>query len=633
MGCGACHGGQCGQELGWGDRDVWVEEVTGKKRALLVGINYRGSSNKLNGCINDIENQKQVLIEHYGFEDSDILMLSEDESRDKWPNKDTIIAGFKWLYTDARSGDLLFFHYSGHGSQVMTSSGQADCICPLDCLHRPWPDSVILDTEIHQSFYDPLPQGCKAIALFDCCHSGTVANLVVKREFGAEAPKARYLKPPQEVQVREARLVEVAGSGIRKAVTREEYAGRQLWVFSGCQDNQTSADAHVDGSYQGAFTWAFIKALRSDVWHESYIDLLEQTKTNLRGYTQIPALTTTLDSYLASWYAGRTPQAPVTKSLELDVGHRKALLVGINYRDTRNELRGCINDVNNQKYILKAAYGFQDSEIMMLTEDESRSNWPYKARIVEGMQWLLKDARPGDLLFFHYSGHGSQMTDHTGCEPSGMSDCICPLDCDQPWPAHIIMDTEIHQHIYSELPDHVKLVCLFDCCHSGTVANLEYKRDLEVGPNAMSPQSYAASRFLAPPADVATPSSPSAGRAFGCGRRSAMKPASGFRRSVAGSDTYGNKLVWVYSGCQDNQTSADAFEDGQYQGAFTWACIAALKNSRFSLDHWKLIDSIRSKLRRRYRQIPALSTTTKEYFHRYYMGQKTSVYLPRSGCL
>mmetsp|Transcript_146657 Transcript_146657/g.468464 ORF Transcript_146657/g.468464 Transcript_146657/m.468464 type:complete len:631 (+) Transcript_146657:61-1953(+) len=624
---GACNGGLCPQS-GPDDHGVWVEEVTGRRRALLVGINYRGSSSELNGCINDIENQKQVLIEHYGFVESDILMLLDDESRDRRPTKDAIIAGFKWLYTDAGSGDLLFFQYSGHGSQIMTFRGQADCICPLDCLHRPWPDSVIVDSEIHQHLYEPLPLGCKAIALFDCCHSGTVANLVVKRDFGAQAPKGRYMKPPQELKVTEAHLVEVAGSGIRKAVTREEYAGHQLWVFSGCQDSQMSADAYIDGTYQGAFTSAFLKAVKSDVWHESYIDLLEQTKTNLRGYTQIPALTTTLDSYLASWYAGRTPQAPVTKSLELDVGHRKALLVGINYRHTRNELRGCINDVNNQKSILKAAYGFQDGEIMMLTEDECQSNWPNKARIVEGMQWLLKDARPGDLLFFQYSGHGSQMTDSTGCEPSGMSDCICPLDCDKPWPEHIILDTELHQHVYSELPDLVKLVCLFDCCHSGTVANLECKRAYEVGPNAMSPQSYGATRFLEPPAHVATPSRPSAGRAFGCGRRSAMKPASGFRRSVAGSDTYGNKLVWVYSGCQDNQTSADAYEDGQYQGAFTWACIAALKSSRFSSDHGALLNSIRDKLRKRYRQIPALSTTTREHFSRYYLGQKQPVYLP-----
>lgn len=68
-------------------------------------------------------------------------------------------------------------------------------------------------------------------------------------------------------------------------------------------------------------------------------------------------------------------------------------------------------------------------------------------------------AKVGDTLYLAYSGHGSQMTDTTGTEPNGMSDCICPLDCDKPWPEHIILDTEIHKHVYDQLPDGVRLCC------------------------------------------------------------------------------------------------------------------------------------------------------------------------------
>ena len=81
---------------------------------------------------------------------------------------------------DAKSGDTLVFHYSGHGSQYSADEKAmpADCICPLDLIiDRKWPESVILDTEIHEKLYDPLPPGCKAICVFDCCHSATVANL------------------------------------------------------------------------------------------------------------------------------------------------------------------------------------------------------------------------------------------------------------------------------------------------------------------------------------------------------------------------------------------------------------------------------------------------------------------------
>ena len=37
------------------------------KFALLIGINYKGTSNELNGCINDVMNMRDVLIKHFGY--------------------------------------------------------------------------------------------------------------------------------------------------------------------------------------------------------------------------------------------------------------------------------------------------------------------------------------------------------------------------------------------------------------------------------------------------------------------------------------------------------------------------------------------------------------------------------------
>lgn len=85
------------------------------------------------------------------------------------------------------------------------------------------------------------------------------------------------------------------------------YRDHQLWVFSGCQDDQTSADAHVDGIYQGAFTWALIKALKTDGFCESYRNLMLQIKSNLDlgKYKQVPALSTSHELYLDYGFCGR----------------------------------------------------------------------------------------------------------------------------------------------------------------------------------------------------------------------------------------------------------------------------------------------------------------------------------------
>ncbi|CAJ1413615.1 unnamed protein product, partial [Effrenium voratum] len=112
--------------------------------------------------------------------------------------------------------------------------------------------------------------------------------------------RVRYLPQPEMDIEEEERSVKPLGAGMRDVVRKEKFTDHELWVFSGCQDDQTSADAHVEGIYQGAFTWALIKALKKDSFTENYRDLLIQIKANLESgrYKQVPALSTTHPMFL-----------------------------------------------------------------------------------------------------------------------------------------------------------------------------------------------------------------------------------------------------------------------------------------------------------------------------------------------
>ena len=61
------------------------------KFALLIGINYNGTSAQLSGCINDANNMKNLLKDYYGYTDDDIHFISDDTIT---PNKYNIIEGF-----------------------------------------------------------------------------------------------------------------------------------------------------------------------------------------------------------------------------------------------------------------------------------------------------------------------------------------------------------------------------------------------------------------------------------------------------------------------------------------------------------------------------------------------------------
>ena len=86
-------------------------------------------------------------------------------------------------------------------------------------------------------------------------------------------------------------------------------------------------------------------------------------------------------------------------------GRRKALLIGINYFRQRGELRGCINDVKNLSAYLNENFGYAREDMVILTDDQKNPmSQPTRRNIIRAMHWLVKDARPHDSLFFHYSG-------------------------------------------------------------------------------------------------------------------------------------------------------------------------------------------------------------------------------------
>ena len=96
---------------------------------------------------------------------------------------------------------------------------------------------------------------------------------------------------------------------------------------------------------------------------------------------------------------------------------------------------------------------------------------PTKQNILRAMHWLVKDARPNDSLFFHYSGHGGQTKDIDRDESDGYDEVIYPVDFRQ---AGHITDDEMHRIMVAPLQPGVRLTAIFDSCHSGTALDLPY---------------------------------------------------------------------------------------------------------------------------------------------------------------
>ncbi|MQL75203.1 hypothetical protein Taro_007561 [Colocasia esculenta] len=153
-------------------------------------------------------------------------------------------------------------------------------------------------------------------------------------------------------------------------------------------------------------------------------------------------------------------------------GRKKAVICGISYRNSRHELKGCINDAKCMKYLLINRFHFPEASIIMLTEEERDPHKiPTKHNIRMALFWLVQGCQPGDSLLFHYSGHGSQQRNYSGEEVDGYDETICPLDFET---QGMIVDDEINAAIVRPLPRGVRLHAIIDACHSGTVLDLPF---------------------------------------------------------------------------------------------------------------------------------------------------------------
>lgn len=216
------------------------------------------------------------------------------------------------------------------------------------------------------------------------------------------------------------------------------------------------------------------------------------------------------------------------------------------------------------KQFLTANWGYKNGDIVMLIDDTSNARqMPTKQNILDAMRWLVKDAQPHDALFFHYSGHGGQVPDKDGDEVDGLDEVIYPVDYKK---AGFIVDDEMHRIMVKTLPAGCRLTAIFDSCHSGTALDLPYLYH-------------------------------SNGRLKG----SSTTPQAQAEKST-------NADVISFSGCRDDQSSADTTQKGVAVGAMSYAFVTSLTKKPVQ-SYLELLKSVRDILKQHYQQKPQLSSS------------------------
>ena len=313
----------------------------------------------------------------------------------------------------------------------------------------------------------------------------------------------------------------------------------------------------------------------------------------------------------------------------------KAVLCGINNYQTITDLRGCLNDVENIFNLLTEVYSFEPDQIHRLTNERVT-----KTAIKNEYNWLLQDAQPGDLLVFHFSGHGSYIPDDNGDEPDRTDEIACLYDMDF-YNSETFMRDDEWQAMIQQVPQDVNLTFILDNCHSGTGTRV-ITVDLQDHYQKLAVDVAASERRCSEPTVKALAAiDVKAASARGNGTatleqlnpntyqnlvsdrevilpRFIIPPAEFQEQIIATARTRGLepkakefKKHLLLAGCRDDQTAADAHIDGDFHGAFTYYLCQTLRQSPY-LGSRETIDRVVKLLKtNQFQQIPQHEGTNR----------------------
>jgi hypothetical protein len=301
---------------------VSAASAKGKKYGLFVGINaYAGGINPLKGCVNDATKMQDAMITKFGFKAADTTLLTDAAA-----TREAILTNLKKYQALAGVGDILVFHYSGHGTlfpdsyseeqdetnmiymeapgddgkmEVIYERDKYDsAIVPVDARSRtsgkPW-RNLILDDELYSIFSAVTRKGAQVVLISDSCHSGSIDRPIPM------GYQARTQSLATVFGVRKFAELDLEKPATSKAGRTTLPPAKGLYLaMTGSKDDEFSLDASFGGVPMGLFTSMLLANMPKTVGPRTPV------KTT---YQQLmAAVSTAVAKQAQAWESNQNPQ-------------------------------------------------------------------------------------------------------------------------------------------------------------------------------------------------------------------------------------------------------------------------------------------------------------------------------------
>jgi hypothetical protein len=262
--------------------------------ALFVGIDkYRPPVPPLDGCVNDMRAMLQ-FIEQRTSETG--TPLFKEVLENEQATRLNIVRKFEEHLGQAGAGDIVFFYYSGHGSQEKAH----ELFWPIEedrknetlvCYDSRLPDGMDLADKELATLIDVVTRSqAQMLVVLDCCNSGSGTRSTTTKIRNVQPGSDRvrslesYILPRNLNTDRSVMAVSPAPDTV---VPNPRHV-----TLSAAQSFQEAKETTLGGSPRGVFTYSLLEVLNSAVGSLSYNDVLRRVRSLVtqRTYEQVPQL-------------------------------------------------------------------------------------------------------------------------------------------------------------------------------------------------------------------------------------------------------------------------------------------------------------------------------------------------------
>lgn len=625
----------------------------GNKRALLAGVNDYRNIGDLNGCLNDLVNMRSVLKTYFGFTNSDIRVVADDRA-----TKQNILNRLSKLTDMSKAGDLLVFHFSGHG-----------------CFSGDTSISLLDGREMtFEQLVDEYGNGGN-FWVYSCSDGKIVPGL-------AHSPRITKYTNIIEIVLDNGMVIKCTED--HKFMLRDG-----SYKEAGCLTKDDSLmplyrrySSINNGDCIDDYELCYIPNI-------SYLNELKKNKlTDCSEYVYTHQLVSYHEGYFKNGYKGvihhcdfnkrnnspdnlklmsRTVHAKLHAKTPNRIEADRARILRYNKETFPYKIKNDKEfrerfgkassddrkkDWQKESYRQKVSDGLKntydhdnldnDVRVKALHENRWKSHLPEalnkrrlsfaktinernckKNKVLTNTDGVLKNHKiveirkdSSDIIpvyditvdnyhnFALSSGvfvHNSQIVrrDDKDELDDGMDELICPWDMD--WDGTYITDNDLAA-IFKSLKEGVLLEVFIDACHSGTMLDLKHELASRSS-NTLDETKNVKERYLPPPVDI---------RCRYEGEEEELSKVKKFK-------AINSEVLW--SGCKDSQTSADAYIDGSYNGAFTYYLCKHIRAASGKITRRDLMKRLRDSLKsNKYNQIPQLSSLNSDDIGGYILG-------------